>query len=236
VALPVRRTAPHCLTGAGFQRGASTKRPSRGGSVQSQMVKVVVTLTLIVLGASACSAGGSAAPTTTNHAAEPGPCVETPRRVASSFTPFGSVYALGGGPVYPLFDTLPYVPGGEGAVGRVRYGSAHLGRWHYVKTLWITAPSYHGAITVTGRALSGSGRLAFTIGHGRTATLHIPQHAGQGWGDYSTGTLLSQPGCFVFNVSLGTARSYRIEFDAGRTLNGSRSAPPNAVRPRDLTS
>jgi hypothetical protein len=178
------------------------------------MVKVVVTLALIVLGASACSGGGSAAPASRSQATQRGPCVETPGRAASSFTPFGSVYALGGGPVHPLFDTLPYVPGRQGAVGRVRYGTAHLGRWHYVKTLWITAPGYHGAITVTGRAVRGSGRLAFTVGHGHTATLHIPPRTDLGWGDYSTGTLLSQPGCFVFNVSLGTARSYRIEFPA----------------------
>lgn len=189
-------------------------RVAVAGCVQSQMVKVLVTLALTVLGASSCSGGGSAAPTTTNHAAAPGPCMETPGRAASSFTPFGSVYALGGGPVYPLFDTLPYVPGGKGAVGRVRYGSAHLGRWHYVKTLWITAPGYHGAITVTGRAVRGSARLAFTVGHGHIPTLHIPPRSGSQWGDFSTGTLVSQPGCFVFNVSLGASRRYRIEFAA----------------------
>lgn len=186
-----------------------------GGSVQSLMVKVAVTVALIMLGASACLGGSSAAPAPSVHTRGRGPCVETRGRVASSFTPFGSVYALGGGPVYPLFDTvLPYVPNRQGAAGQVRYGSAHLGQWHYVKTLWISAPSYRGAVTVTGRAVSGVGQLAFTAGRGRLATLHIPPRTGTGWGAYSTGTLLSQSGCFVFNVRLGSTRQYRIEFAA----------------------
>jgi hypothetical protein len=170
---------------------------------------VGIALAVLVAG---CAGSGSSVSGSAQSTA--GACVQTPGRVASSFTPFGSVYALGGGPVYPLFDTLPYVPGRQGGLGRVRYGSALLGRWHYVKTLWISAPSYHGAVTVTGTAVGGSGRLAFAVGVVRVTTLQIPPGGGSGWGTYSTGTLLSQPGCYVFNVKLGDSRSYRVEFAA----------------------
>jgi hypothetical protein len=102
------------------------------------------------------------------------PCVPTRGHVASSFSPFGSTLAIGGGPVYAL----------------VAYSSTtatmSVGK---NKVLWFAAPAYQGPIAIRTAALPlmdlvtfyGSPSLVLTSGDALGADGASYPPASKGW-------------------------------------------------------
>lgn len=75
-------------------------------------------------------------------------CPVSPGRPADTFSPFGTGYAAGAGPVYALL-------GPSAAVG---FGEP-VGGWYQGKVLWMLAPDARGNVIIRGRQIDSQGAL-----------------------------------------------------------------------------
>jgi hypothetical protein len=108
------------------------------------------------------------------------------------------------------------------------------GPWRAVQTLWISRPSYDGAVLVRGRRLDGSGTVGFGAGKQPRPELRLPPgpwatpsaqwkvgrivnegapDARQGWRVQSVETRVRAPGCYAYQVD-GEGFSYHLAFAA----------------------
>jgi hypothetical protein len=127
------------------------------------------------------------------------PCPRTTGRHANEFSPYGTGYALGSGPVYPIItasgvdQTSPNQP--------IPYALAHpIGGWASFKTFWITSSTYSGPTLIRGQRLDGRPLLGFDNVLSRE--LRIPAHKGwnQGWRDWPSTTYVRRRGCYGYQV------------------------------------
>lgn len=98
------------------------------------------------------------------------------------------------------------------------------GRWHSVKTIWVSRSGYDGPVLIRGGRLEQAGRLRF--GPGLQSALRLPADdwpvagthtSGQreplleGWRATSVPTRIRDPGCYAFQVD-GEGFSYVLPF------------------------
>lgn len=143
-------------------------------------------------------------------------CKRTPGRIASTFSPYGSGYALGTGPIYPIFGD--YNPKASGSA--VHYGDGVIlgGKWHTVKVLWISAPEYRKSAVVRGKRLGkGEVNLRWRERGALRLTRHLAGTASRpdGWRDWPTTMAIRAPGCYRLTVT-GKGLFERITFAATR--------------------
>lgn len=142
------------------------------------------------------------------------PCPRTTGRHANEISPFGSAYALGSGPAYPLFDVQPpYDPNG----GSVRLVKPQFERWLYVKVLWIIAPNYTGPVLVRGRSLTSTARIRFNNQSPLSLELRIRAGKGsvEGWRQHPSATRVWRGGCYGYQID-GLSFSKIVVFAATR--------------------
>jgi hypothetical protein len=119
-------------------------------------------------------------------------------------------FAYGEGPVFVGLGT------GDGVVRYTEDTKQHDG-WYYYKTLWAVAPSYSGAVVISGEQIDGPNELRFnTDGFpgSKQLRLRFPPE-GSGWRYGPSDTLIGAPGCYVFNVR-GDGFKRTIAFKAVR--------------------
>jgi hypothetical protein len=109
---------------------------------------------------------------------------------------FGSAFALGPGPVYPVIDSSD--PGAGEAT--VPYRRRNVGGWHAFKVRWIAAPGYAGQALVRGRQLDGSNRIRFRLS-GVRVELHLNRAVDPGrWRGWPSEAEVTGPGCFGMQI------------------------------------
>ena len=114
-------------------------------------------------------------------------CPATPGEPASSFSPFGTGFTPGTGPLYPDLGTTP------------------IGANVAWKVLWFAAPSYAGPAIVRGRELRGAAAVRFGVSANATTLLVLDSPAGADagtglWRNWPTYTFLSMGGCYAYQV------------------------------------
>jgi hypothetical protein len=127
-------------------------------------------------------------------------CPRTSGRRANEFSPFGSAYALGSGPAFPMFDVVPpYDPNHEGFVRLYRQPDERL--WS-VKVLWIVDPHYEGPILVRGRSLRDTSRVRFNYGSPPSTELRVRGAKGDqpAWRQIPSLTRVLRSGCYGYQV------------------------------------
>jgi hypothetical protein len=109
---------------------------------------------------------------------------------------YGSAYALGPGPVYPIVDSSDPRAG----EATVLYRRREVAGWHAFKVLWIAAPGYAGQALVRGRQLDGPNRIRFRLG-GARAELHLNRAVDPGrWRGWPSEAEVTGSGCFGLQI------------------------------------
>ncbi len=117
---------------------------------------------------------------------------------------FGSVPALGTGPVYPL-DDYPSTPAG---VFSFSSGLPKEGDLTEISEKWIAAPSYGGPVLIRGVRLDGTGRVAFLFVQSEQTASVTPElrfgaggpTSSTGWREWAAATLVPTPGCYAYQM------------------------------------
>lgn len=196
----------------------------------------VFTLALVV-GLTGCSSApvATATPTVNGLQARPlhlarlttGPCQPTPGQAADQFSPFGTGFTPGDGPVYPIL------------------GEQTVGAGETRKVLWIASPRYQGPILVRGRQLDGDGTVRFGDSAAADAALELGSSSaadgsgnasggasgsaggGDGWRSWPKYTFVTAPGCYAYQVD-GAGFTETIVFRAtAGPLGGPGCQPPS---------
>jgi hypothetical protein len=119
-------------------------------------------------------------------------------------------FAYGEGPVFVGLGT------GDGVV-RYTVDTRRQDGWYYYKTLWAIAPTYAGAVMITGKQLRGNTELRFNPGAGfpgdTRLRLRFPQAGSGKWRYGPSDTLIRAPGCYAFHVT-GEGFEQTIAFEA----------------------
>jgi hypothetical protein len=116
----------------------------------------------------------------------------TPGHPADTFSPFGSGYAAGTGPVYALL-------GGPNN-GVVGFGGPVEG-WYGGKVLWMLAPSVGSEVRVHGRQIDGQGALGFDNIVPPSPELRVaPSPTMAGWTGQPSTVRVQHSGCYAFEV------------------------------------
>ncbi len=139
-------------------------------------------------------------------------CPTTPGTPASAFSPFGTGFSPGTGPVY------------------ADLGDRVIGAAVPAKVLWFARPSYQGPILIRGRQLDGSGVVNFgappnTLTSLRLTSAEADVGAGAGWRDWPSYTFVADPGCYAYQVD-GDTFSETIVFRATYGLLGQPGCSP----------
>ena len=130
------------------------------------------------------------------HWAPGRPCPKSPGRRASEFSPYGSAYALGRGPVYPVIGVDRFDPNAAtGAVPFVR----NVEGWASFKVLWISSSANRGPILVRGRRLDNRPLLRLS-GFSRELRFRGGPGWNEGWRDFPSDTYVREPGCYGYQV------------------------------------
>jgi hypothetical protein len=188
--------------------------------VDMRRVRAVVVLMGMAVSSAACHSGranplGSGPPQTIPSNPAIGRCVRTAGRLARKIgAPVGG-YAIGTGPLYPVFDVSPaYRPDSSTSV--IHYGTVKVRGLDYVKVLWLVKPSHRTATIITGQRRSPTAPVEFV---GAGSHLLIPGATSStgfaGWGTTSSGVLLPGHGCYTFHIHLQT-RTRQVTFYAER--------------------
>jgi hypothetical protein len=121
-------------------------------------------------------------------------CPVTPGRPADTFSPFGSGYAAGTGPVYALL--------GGPSNGAVGFGGPVEG-WYGGKVLWMLAPSIGSEVRVRGRQIDGQGPLGFDNVVPPSPELRVePSPTNSGWTGQPSTVRVQHSGCYAFQVDV----------------------------------
>jgi hypothetical protein len=119
-------------------------------------------------------------------------CPVTPGHAADTFSPFGSGYAAGTGPVYALLGGAS-----DGVVGF----SGPVGGWYAGKVLWMLAPSVGSEVRVRGRQIDGQGSLGFDSGVPPSPELRVAHSpTNSGWTGQPSTVRVQHSGCYAFQV------------------------------------
>jgi hypothetical protein len=141
-------------------------------------------------------------------------CPLTKGKRAWDFAPYGHAFALGSGPVYPMFDDTPeYDPSQVAAAVRIVPRSRD-GLWYTTKVLWIIDPAYSGPVLIRGKQLNGKYPIGFDLGAYPRRELRIQQSATvEAWRDRPSNVRLRSSGCFAFQID-GLSFSRVVTFRA----------------------
>ena len=163
-----------------------------------------------------------------------GLCLTSAGKSADDFSPFGTGFAPGNGPVYPILGG--YQP-------NTQDGSLSVGVPE--KVLWIASPRYSGPILLRGQRLGGTESVHF--GASETAVTSLQLTSGTaasaqgapvgantaGWRNWPSYTFLTEPGCYAYQVD-GVGLSETIVFRASYgPLGRTDCQPPSPVHSGD---
>jgi hypothetical protein len=163
-----------------------------------------------------------------------GLCLTSAGKSADDFSPFGTGFAPGNGPVYPVLGS--YQP-------NTQDGSLSVGVPD--KVLWIANPRYSGPILLRGERLGGTESVHF--GTSQTAVTSLQLTSGTaasaqgtpvgtssaGWRNWPSYTFLTEPGCYAYQVD-GIGLSETIVFRASYgPLGMTGCQPPSPVHSGD---
>lgn len=114
-------------------------------------------------------------------------------------TDFGSVKAIGPGPIFALNAYAP-----KGRTLSLHLSAAEpMGSWFSFGQKWVGAPSYRGPVLVRGRSLWGPEPVGFVFTEGSQQQLRFeaggPSSA-SGWRGWVAFTLVQSPGCYGFQI------------------------------------
>ena len=140
-------------------------------------------------------------------------CPRTDGRKASEFSPFGTNFALGRGPVYPMFDVHPeYRPNSVGSMARFNATRLYHG-WYVAKILWIVDSRYQGPVLIRGARIDKRGRLFPDQGLDLELRLPRASSSATDWRSRPTLARIAVGGCYGFQVD-GDDFSTTITFPA----------------------
>jgi hypothetical protein len=115
---------------------------------------------------------------------------------------FGGI-AIGEGPVQPVVGGTPVASAERGVIAFHRGYRPYRKRWHSLKTLWFSQPSYQGPVFIRGRQLDGPHQTVF----GEAPRLLDPQlgpgptsNGTGGWREWPGATWLRHPGCYAWQI------------------------------------
>jgi hypothetical protein len=141
-------------------------------------------------------------------------CPTAPGEPASAFSPFGTGFTPGRGPVYPVL------------------GEQFLGAAVPAKVLWIARPSYQGPVVIRGKQIDGSAPVTFgappqTLQVLSLTSAGVDLSGGAGWRAWPSYTYVVTPGCYAYQVD-GDGFSETIVFRASLgPLGQPRCHPPS---------
>lgn len=112
---------------------------------------------------------------------------------------FGSAYALGAGPVYPVIDIVS--PNTLQSFVRYRPVSGRTGFYTF-KVLFIVRPTYRGPVLVRGRRLDSSQQIWFGFKGGPEQDLEIHASAGTtgSWRGWPSQSYVKSAGCHGYQI------------------------------------
>jgi hypothetical protein len=143
-------------------------------------------------------------------------CPTTHGQPANAFSPFGTGFTPGTGPVYPDLGDRVIAAGAP------------------AKVLWFARPNYHGPILIRGRQIDGSGMVKFGTPPDTQAALLLTSAGAEasgtaGWRNWPSYTFVAEPGCYAYQVD-GDTFSETIVFRASLGALGQPGCnPPSPV-------
>jgi hypothetical protein len=160
-----------------------------------------------------------------------GLCLASPGKSADDFSPFGTGFAAGNGPVYPVLGGYqPNTQDGSFGVGVPE------------KVLWIASPRYSGPILLRGERLGGTESVHFGASETAVTSLQLTSETAAsaqgratsaGWRNWPSYTFLTEPGCYAYQVD-GIGLSETIVFRASYgPLGRNACQPPSPVHAGD---
>lgn len=199
------------------------------GVVRSVALSLSLAAALVL---ASCSSSPVASPPTASAAPAPGQlearplrlptfgaalaCPTTPGAPANTFSPFGTGFTPGTGPVYPDL------------------GDAVIASAIPTKVLWFARPSYRGSILIRGRQIDGSGVVTLGTGPDTQTSLRLASPGADasgtgGWRNWPSYTFVAEPGCYAYQVD-GDTFSETIVFRATQGLLGQPGCnPPSPI-------